>query len=89
MLHHAPGGQFVVLRVDQPPGDGLEGLHEAGEVVELVESLGLGQRDGPRIVARAQLHQRGGRMVPSRCRCSSALGRRRMKTSISVNAMRI
>jgi hypothetical protein len=24
LLHHAPGGQLVVFRGDQPPGDGLE-----------------------------------------------------------------
>ena len=55
-LHHAPGGQLVVVRVDQPPGDGLEGLNKAGEIVEAVEGLGLG--------AASWAAHRGGRSAP-------------------------
>ena len=58
MLHHAPGGQFVVLGAGEQPGDGLESLDESGEVGEAVERLGLGQRERMNIVAGAQLHQR-------------------------------
>ena len=60
-MHHAPGSELVVLGVDEAAGDGFEGLDEAGEVVELVERLGLGQGDGVGIMARAQLDQRRGR----------------------------
>ena len=60
VLHHAPGDQFVVLGVDEAAGDGLEGLNEAGEVVETVERLGLGQREGHGVMAGAELDQRGG-----------------------------
>ena len=60
LLHHAPGGQFVVLRADQSPGDGLEGVQKAGEVGEAVESLGLGQRERAGVVASAQRDQRRG-----------------------------
>jgi len=28
MLHHAPGNEFVVLGIDEPPRDGLESLDE-------------------------------------------------------------
>jgi len=45
-LDHAPGGELVVFRADQAAGDGLECVNEAGEVSELVERFGFGQRDG-------------------------------------------
>ena len=60
MLHHAPGGQFVVFRVDQQAGDGLEGIEKAGEVGELVERLGLGEGERARVVAGAEFDQRRG-----------------------------
>ena len=85
LLHHAPGDEFVVFRIDKPAGDCLEGLDESGEVVEAVVGLGLAEGHGVRIVAGAEiLDHVAGVMVPSRCRCSSALGRRRMNDSIDV-----
>jgi hypothetical protein len=60
VLHHAPGGQLVVIRADQQAGNGLEGLEEAGEIVEAVEGFGLREGDGAGVVAGAELDQRGG-----------------------------
>jgi len=43
VLHHAPGGQLVVFRVKQQPGNGFKGVHEPGEVLEMVNGLSLGK----------------------------------------------
>ena len=59
-LHHAPGGQLVVLGAGEQACDGFKGVDEAGEIGELVKRFGFRQRDGLGVVARAQLHQRGG-----------------------------
>ena len=82
-LHHAPGGEFVVLGVDELAGDGLEGFDEAGEIGELVEGFGFGSVIGWASWRALSSTSVAGVMVPSRCRCSSALGRRRMKDWIS------
>ena len=61
LLHHAPGGQFVIFRADEQPGNGFEGFHEAGEISELIERFASGSVSGLGIVAGAQLYQRGGK----------------------------
>ncbi len=60
LLHHAPGGEFVVVRAREPLGDSLEGHQKAGEIGEMVESFGFGQGEGAGVVARAELDERGG-----------------------------
>jgi hypothetical protein len=60
LLDHAPGEEFVVVGVDEPLADGLEGVKEAGEISEFVEVFGLGKGERLGIVAGAQLDQRGG-----------------------------
>ena len=57
VLDHAPGGEFVVVGADEPARNGFEGLDEAGEVSELIEGFGLGERDGAGVVAPAQLDE--------------------------------
>ncbi len=85
VLHHAPGGQFVVFGVAKAARDGLEGFDELGEIGEPVERLGFGGASRGWASWRALSSTSvAGRMVPSRCRCSSALGRRRMNSWISV-----
>jgi hypothetical protein len=61
VLHHAPGGQFVVVGTDELRANRLEGKQKTGEVGEAVEIFGLGQRDSPRVMPRAEFNQRGGR----------------------------
>src|ERR1017187_4613097 len=61
LLHHVPGNKFVVLGSDEAAGDGFEALNEAGEIVEAVVGLGLGQSHGMGVMARTQLHEQGGR----------------------------
>ena len=80
LLHHAPGGELVVFGVGEAAGDGLEGLNEAGEVSETVERLGVARVMGRASWRALSSTSVAGRMVPSRCRCSSALGRRRMNS---------
>ncbi len=60
VLHHAPRGQFVVFGVSEAARDGLEGLDEAGEISETVEGFGFSESQVGRVVARAELDQRGG-----------------------------
>ena len=85
LLHHAPGDEFVVVGIVELPRDGLECLNEPGEISELVECFGFGQRDRLRVVACAQLTSVAGGIVPSRCRWSSALGSRRIKSRMSLS----
>ena len=60
VLHHAPGGQFVVVGANQQTGDGLECLQKLAEVIETIERLSLGQGQRAGVVAGAQLRQRRG-----------------------------
>jgi hypothetical protein len=53
LLHHAPGGYFVVFWVTQAAGDGLERLNKFGEISELVERFSFVFREGIRVVAGA------------------------------------
>jgi hypothetical protein len=46
LLHHVPGGYFVVFWVAEAAGDGLEGLNEFGEVGETVEGFSVVLREG-------------------------------------------
>ena len=53
LLHHAPGGEFVIFGVAEAAGDGLEGFDEFGEVGEPVERFGLSQGQAAGVVAGA------------------------------------
>ena len=61
VLHHAPGGQLVVVGGDEQPGDGLEGVKEAGEIGEAVEGFGFREGERGGVVAGAELDQGGGK----------------------------
>ena len=56
-FHHPPGGQLVVLGAGKQAGDGFEGFDEAGEVSEVIEGPGLGERERFGVVATAQLDE--------------------------------
>src|ERR1035441_689733 len=73
-FHHAPGGQLIVIWTGKEAGDGFERLDKAGEVSELVELLGRGERDRLRVVASAQFHERGGRDGPFEVQMEFSLG---------------
>ena len=85
LRHHPVGDQLVVFRSAQPRSHRLKGQHEAAEILVLVKSLGFidtsaDTRPAPRpVTADLRLNSTSvsGLTVPSRCRCSSALGRRR------------
>ncbi len=59
-LAHAPCGKLVVLGAGEQAGDGAESVHEAGEIGELVDFLGLGKRERRGVMALAQLDECGG-----------------------------
>src|SRR5580692_8036316 len=61
LLHHPPGGELVVLRAAQQPGNHLERLKKFRKILEVIKSLGLLQAERPGVVTQAELDEGGGR----------------------------